>query len=359
MKKLDSLMSKTKFIFFYMLICFVMLYMSACTTPTQTSANKNVKEVSDAKAPETDLDGSDITKKPEEEPVNVLEEETPSDALISFDGGSCTLVKLGTKPGIDSDDLKGDEKAFWVVFSYTLDDGASIDDLKIVYDNGVLCAQNGDTYHAVIAGTKEDENTYSLFIDIPEETDINELYFEFKGKKIELPKVSSVSDNAGKDAAVGSMIVTSAGVKSGVLKDTYGMRGKQQSDGIPTRSLPISIQNAPEKIVSYAVIMLDPDSKPLCGYEWVHWLAANITIAEIEENASVDKANDMVQGKNDFGTTGYGGPTPPDKPHTYIITIFALDKKLDLKNGFSEDELLKAMNGHILAEAGFNAEYGN
>lgn len=43
MKKLDSLMSKTKFIFFYMLICFVMLYMSACTTPTQTSANKSVK----------------------------------------------------------------------------------------------------------------------------------------------------------------------------------------------------------------------------------------------------------------------------------------------------------------------------
>ena len=124
------------------------------------------------------------------------------------------------------------------------------------------------------------------------------------------------------------MAVTSTGISSGVLGDTYGMRGKQQSNSVPTRSFPLSIKDAPSGTVSYAVIMLDPDSKPLCGYEWVHWLAANITSAEIAENASIDNAANMVQGKNDFGTTGYGGPTPPDKPHTYKITVVFVKRKM-------------------------------
>lgn len=156
-----------------------------------------------------------------------------------------------------------------------------------------------------------------------------------------------------------SMSITSTGVSGGVLADEYGMRGKQQKDSVPTLSLPISIKDAPEGTVCYAVIVRDPDSKPLCGYEWTHWLAANISGAEIAVNASIDNAADMVQGKNDFGTTGYGGPTPPDKPHTYIITVYALDARLDLNDGFSKDALEKFMTGHVLAVATLSAKYGN
>jgi Raf kinase inhibitor-like YbhB/YbcL family protein len=155
------------------------------------------------------------------------------------------------------------------------------------------------------------------------------------------------------------MSLSSAGVAGGILGDAYGMRGNQQDNGVPTLSPPLSVQNAPNGTVGYAVVMLDPDSKPLCGYEWTHWLAAGITTEEISENASINSADDMVQGQNDFGALGYGGPTPPDKPHTYKITVYALDAKPDMENGFSKDELLSAINGHILAQATLDAKYSN
>jgi Raf kinase inhibitor-like YbhB/YbcL family protein len=169
----------------------------------------------------------------------------------------------------------------------------------------------------------------------------------------------SANESADEIAAPVPMSLSSPGVAGGTLGDAYGMRGSQQDGGVPTLSPPLSVQNAPSGTVCYAILMLDPDSKPLCGYEWTHWLAAGVTTAEIAENASVNNAADMTQGKNDFGALGYGGPTPPDKPHTYKITVYALDANPDLKNGFSKDELLNAINGHILAQATLDAKYGN
>ncbi|EQG24610.1 phosphatidylethanolamine-binding family protein [Clostridioides difficile DA00062] len=42
---------------------------------------------------------------------------------------------------------------------------------------------------------------------------------------------------------------------------------------------------------------------------------------------------------------------PPDKAHIYELHVFALDKLLDLKNGFYLNELYQEMEGHILEEA--------
>lgn len=55
----------------------------------------------------------------------------------------------------------------------------------------------------------------------------------------------------------------------------------------------------------------------------------------------------------DFGDLSktYIGPCPPDKDHLYTLTVYALDKELDLKEGFFLNELRHAMNGHILAQA--------
>lgn len=155
------------------------------------------------------------------------------------------------------------------------------------------------------------------------------------------------------------MSISSAGVKDGFLEDRFGMRGSDKSNGVPTLSPPVSITDAPQDTVCFAVIMIDPDSKPLCGYEWVHWLAVGIPSPDIEENASINSSADICQGKNDFGTIGYGGPTPPDKPHTYIITVYALDGTPGLAGGFSLSELKDAMEGHILAEASLSAVYNN
>ena len=58
-----------------------------------------------------------------------------------------------------------------------------------------------------------------------------------------------------------------------------------------------------------------------------------------------------ILGKTDFSEIGYGGPAPPDGRHTYIFKGYALDVVLDLKEGYSKQELEDAMKGHIISEA--------
>lgn len=76
-------------------------------------------------------------------------------------------------------------------------------------------------------------------------------------------------------------------------------------------------------------------------------------------DAPKDEEKEMIQGTNDFGTVGYGGPTPPDKPHNYVITVYALDTTLDLKDGFTKKAFDAAIEGHILAEASISGVYSN
>jgi phosphatidylethanolamine-binding protein (PEBP) family uncharacterized protein len=89
----------------------------------------------------------------------------------------------------------------------------------------------------------------------------------------------------------------------------------------------------------WAMIMDDPDAMAAVGKVWVHWLVYSNT------------DDSETEGKNDFGEIGYGGPAPPDGRHTYVFKLYELDTDLDLKEGFSKQELENAMKGHILAEA--------
>jgi Raf kinase inhibitor-like YbhB/YbcL family protein len=149
------------------------------------------------------------------------------------------------------------------------------------------------------------------------------------------------------------MSVSSGGITGGVIGGEYGKRGKQKKGGIPTLSLPITIKDAPDKTVCRAISMIDPDSNPV----WTHWLAVNLHAEELPENASVDMAKDMAQGKNDFGFIGYGGPTPPNGRHTYVITVYALDAEVNLPNGFSKKQFADAIEGHVLAKAEVKGSY--
>jgi len=99
--------------------------------------------------------------------------------------------------------------------------------------------------------------------------------------------------------------------------------------------------NEPKNTQSLALIMDDPDAMAVVGKVWVHWLLY------------VDSPlkNLIMEGKTDFGEIGYGGPAPPNGRHTYIFKGYALDTILDLKEGYSKQELEDAMKGHIIAEA--------
>ena len=67
-------------------------------------------------------------------------------------------------------------------------------------------------------------------------------------------------------------------------------------------------------------------------------------------NAHFQKVTFFASSLN-FDEIGYGGPAPPDGRHTYIFKAYSLDTELDLKEGFSKQELEDAMKDHILAEA--------
>ena len=99
--------------------------------------------------------------------------------------------------------------------------------------------------------------------------------------------------------------------------------------------------------VCFALIMDDPDAMKAVGKVWVHWLRIWNT----------DGGGSFTAGKNDFGEIGYGGPAPPDKRHTYIFKVYALDTFLHLKEGYSKQELEDAMKGHIIAEAKLTGTY--
>lgn len=149
-------------------------------------------------------------------------------------------------------------------------------------------------------------------------------------------------------------------LEHGLLPDQYGKfaPAANQVAGQPVTSFPIQINDAPAGTKALALVMVDHDSIPVCGFSWIHWIATNIPgdWTVIPENASLELKDRFIQGKNSNASpfvngqpqTGYTGPTPPDQTHDYQLTVYALDQILPLKNGYWLNEFLHAAKGHIL-----------
>ncbi len=120
-------------------------------------------------------------------------------------------------------------------------------------------------------------------------------------------------------------------------------------------SPPVAWEEGPEGTQSYVLLMEDPDAAE--NPPFVHWLIYNIPAAvtklpkSVPGQEDVAELEDALQGQNDRGEIGYFGPKPPpeDGAHSYHFQVFALDTVLDIKFGATRDELLAAMEGHVLA----------
>ena len=118
--------------------------------------------------------------------------------------------------------------------------------------------------------------------------------------------------------------------------------------------------NVPKDVKSFAIIMHDPDAP---GGDFIHWIIYNIpgSLKELHEDVTPSRniSEEVMFGTNDFGRIGYGGPCPPaGKPHHYIIKVYALDAILHhLESGATRQQLLKAMERHILAEGELMGRY--
>ena len=123
--------------------------------------------------------------------------------------------------------------------------------------------------------------------------------------------------------------------------------------------------NAPAATKSFALTLYDPDAPT--GSGWWHWVVVDIPATKSElakgagKSGTVAVAGGGRQTRTDFGAPGYGGPCPPmgDKPHRYVLTLYALDvDKLDVPDDASGALVGFNLHAHALSQASMTAQYG-
>ncbi len=146
------------------------------------------------------------------------------------------------------------------------------------------------------------------------------------------------------------MELTSSAFKNGgAIPEKYSAYGENVSPAL-------SWSGAPEGTKSFALIMDDPDApRP---EPFVHWVLFNIP-SSVQAIAEGKQPVGAVQGHNGRDATGYFGPRPPSGNHRYHFKLYALDSILDLKEGATKPDLLKAIEGHTLAKGELIGTYSH
>jgi Raf kinase inhibitor-like YbhB/YbcL family protein len=129
-------------------------------------------------------------------------------------------------------------------------------------------------------------------------------------------------------ASLPTLTVTSSSfTNGGTIPKNEALKACGGSDGLHGESIGLRWSAGPAGTKSYVVTVFDTDAPTGSGF-W-HWIAFNIpaSIHGLRLNASATgMPAGTLQGRNDYGFIGYGGPCPPpgDPPHHYYITVSAL-----------------------------------
>ncbi len=162
--------------------------------------------------------------------------------------------------------------------------------------------------------------------------------------------VSSVSESPSHGLATQSTSTTMR-VRSPAFAHEEVMPSKYTCDG-EDMSPPLAIEDVPEGTVSLALIMDDPDAP---NATWDHWVVFNIPPDQTRIGEGEEPEGDA--GLNSWGRRGFGGPCPPNGEHRYLFRVYALDTMLELPEGASKPEVLRAVEGHVLESATLMGRY--
>jgi Raf kinase inhibitor-like YbhB/YbcL family protein len=168
--------------------------------------------------------------------------------------------------------------------------------------------------------------------------------------------VSAIAQDKGKQtkapAGPGMTLTTTAFADGAEIPPKY-----TQSD--PNLVSPrLQWTNVPPGTVTFLLHMHDPDvalQKSL--NDQLHWMVLNIpgTARELPENVPLNAKlpDGSIQLKNGGGVVGYRGPGAgaAGPHHHYTWELYALDTKLDLDENATRPDVMKAIEGHILAKA--------
>jgi Raf kinase inhibitor-like YbhB/YbcL family protein len=124
-------------------------------------------------------------------------------------------------------------------------------------------------------------------------------------------------------------------------------------------SPPLTWAGVPDGTERLALILEDIDS--VKGV-WSHWVVYDMPpeVDELPESVSptFPRPGGGLEGRNDFGNVGYGGPCPSDgKAHRYVVRLYALDRQLGLLPGATREEVLKSVAGHVIEETALLGRY--
>lgn len=113
-----------------------------------------------------------------------------------------------------------------------------------------------------------------------------------------------------------------------------------------------------EGVKTYVLIVEDPDSP---SGNFTHWIVYNIPsrVNSLMQNSTPTKnvPDEILMGTNDFGRIGYGGPCPPSGIHRYFFRMYGLNTAVHLDSGATKREVLKKMEGHIIARGELMGTY--
>jgi Raf kinase inhibitor-like YbhB/YbcL family protein len=165
------------------------------------------------------------------------------------------------------------------------------------------------------------------------------------------PHAQAPQRGAAAPAAPGLTLTTTAFADGAEIPAKY-----TQSVAAPVAPA-LAWDHVPAGTVAFALIVNDPDVARMRRTEdMLHWLAFNIpgTARALPEGvpATAELPDGTIQGKNGGGTVGFRGPgaSAAGPHHHYTWQLFALDTKLTLGPDATRDDVLKAMDGHILGK---------
>ena len=141
------------------------------------------------------------------------------------------------------------------------------------------------------------------------------------------------------------------------VNDGFGCAGGNRSPALKWVRVPAGTR-------SLALTIFDVDAPT--GSGWWHWVVYDIPAGAKGLAAGTGNVDSMQlprgtkQARNDFGQQGYGGACPPkgDKPHRYVVTLYALDvATLDAPADASPAMIGYLLHRHRIAQSSVTATY--
>lgn len=118
-------------------------------------------------------------------------------------------------------------------------------------------------------------------------------------------------------------------------------------------SPPLAVADVPPWARELALLVVDPDAPVRPFTHWVvHGLPAGTRLLRPGLVRAPRLPDGSRQGVNDYGTIGWGGPSPPPgPPHRYVFTLFAVDRPLALPERATAAQLHSALAGRLVDRA--------